>query len=79
MNGLFDILNSDEFQGVIRHALTTAGGATFVTGHFDPTQWQTTVGALMALIGVLLSVAEKKARIIPVSAPAVAPEAPKNA
>lgn len=57
---VFDFINSDEFDGIVRHVLTTVGGATFVTGNMDPTQWQTIAGAVTALVGVAWSLANKK-------------------
>lgn len=57
---LFDLINSDEFDGLVRHFMTWAGGATLVTGNFDPSQWQTIVGAVVTGLGVLWSVANKR-------------------
>lgn len=57
---VFDFLNSDEFDGVIRHIFTTAGGSAVVMSNFDPTQWQTIVGGVATVVGVLWSVASKR-------------------
>jgi hypothetical protein len=57
---IFDFINSDEFDGLVRHILTTVGGMTLVTGHMDPSQWQTIAGAVATLLGVAWSVANKK-------------------
>lgn len=59
---IFDFLNVDEVQGVFRHVLTTAGGALVTHGLVSGTDVNTVVGALVAIVGVLLSVAEKRAR-----------------
>lgn len=57
---VFDFLNSDEFDGVIRHIFTTVGGSAVVMSNFDPTQWQTIVGGVATVVGVLWSVASKR-------------------
>lgn len=57
---VFDFLNSDEVDGIIRHIFTGIGGSTVVANNFDPTQWQTIAGAVAAVLGVLLSVANKR-------------------
>lgn len=57
---MLDFINSDEFDGLIRHFLTAVGGATFITGHMDPAQWQTIAGAVSAVVGVAWSLANKK-------------------
>jgi hypothetical protein len=57
---VFDFINSDEFDGLVRHILTTVGGMTLVTGNMDPSQWQTIAGAVATLLGVAWSVANKK-------------------
>lgn len=57
---VFDLLNSDEFDGTVRHLMTWIGGAGFVTGNFDPAQWQTIAGAVVTVAGVLWSWANKK-------------------
>lgn len=55
----FDWFSSDEVQGFLRHVLTTVGGGAIVTGNFDPTQWQTIVGGVVAVGGVVWSWASK--------------------
>ena len=57
---LFDLINSDEFDGLVRHALTVFGGITVYSNDFDPAQWQTLVGGAVAILGVLWSMANKK-------------------
>lgn len=77
---VFDFLNSDEFDGIIRHIFTTAGGSAVVMSNFDPTQWQTIAGGVAAVVGVLWSVASKRylksgGTVAPAKAPEVAPSA----
>lgn len=45
--------------GVIRHVLTTAGGAMVTAGHLDGSQAQQIAGGIVAVIGVLWSIWEK--------------------
>jgi hypothetical protein len=71
----FDWFNSDEVQGFIRHLMTTAGGGAIVTGNFDPTQWQTVVGAVVSVAGVFWSIASKRAAKNPPAATDAAPHA----
>lgn len=59
----------EQVQGLVRHIMTTLGGVAFVSAHFDPTAWQTVVGAAAIIGGVVWSYLAKK----------LAPEAPKNA
>lgn len=58
----------EQIQGFIRHAMTTLGGISFVSANFDPTAWQTIIGAAAILGGVSWSYLAKK----------TTPEAPKN-
>lgn len=51
---------AEQVQGVIRHVLTTIGGVAFVSQNFDPTAWQTVVGAAAIVGGVAWSYLAKK-------------------
>ena len=52
----------DAILGVVRHGLTAAGGGLVAAGYLDAAGAQTAVGAVVALIGVIWSVWEKRAR-----------------
>lgn len=60
MGFLLDLVNSDEFDGLVRHGLTTVGGGLVANGVFDATQWQTISGAVVIVVGVIWSIASKK-------------------
>lgn len=60
MPNIFDLLNTDEFDGVVRHVFGWLGTGTVITHNFDPTQWQTIAGGAVAILTVLWSVASKK-------------------
>jgi hypothetical protein len=47
---------------LIRHGLTSAGGALVAGGYLDASQAQTVTGALLALAGVGLSMWDKRGR-----------------
>lgn len=47
---------------LIRHGLTIAGGIATGSGYLTESELQTGTGAIVALVGVLLSVFEKKKR-----------------
>ena len=53
-------MNSEAILGIIRHVLTTAGGALVANGTLDANQLNTGAGALVVLIGVIWSVVAKK-------------------
>ncbi len=72
---VFDFLNSDEWDGIVRHVMGVVGTGAVVTHNFDPTQWQSITGAVVVLVTMGWSVASKKylkAGGTPVSAPVVA-------
>jgi hypothetical protein len=50
----------DSILGVLRHVLTTAGGAVAAQGHISEDEVSTAVGALLALVGVVWSVWQKR-------------------
>lgn len=47
---------------LIRHGLTIAGGVATGSGYLTESELQTGTGAVVALVGVLLSVFEKRKR-----------------
>lgn len=47
---------------IIRHGLTIAGGVATGSGYLTESELQTGTGAVVALVGVLLSVFEKRKR-----------------
>lgn len=82
LNVLFDTLNSDEFDGVVRHALTTVGGAVIATGIATNSQWVTISAGVATGLTVLWSIASKTfikkaavAKAVPVATPVVTPNA----
>lgn len=50
----------DQLSGLIRHGLTALGGFLVAKGLVEDSLIQDAIGALMALIGVIWSVAAKK-------------------
>lgn len=53
-------LTKEQIFGIIRHALTAAGGALVAKGVIDEAGLTEAVGALVTLIGVIWSAAVKK-------------------
>ncbi len=47
---------------LIRHGLTIAGGIATGSGYLSESEVQTGTGAIVALVGVLLSIFEKRKR-----------------
>lgn len=54
------MLSQDEILGIIRHVLTSAGGALVTTGWATNGQVQDAVGALMVLGGIAWSIYQKR-------------------
>ena len=50
----------ESILGIIRHVLTTAGGAVAAQGHLTTDDVTISVGAILALLGVVWSVWEKR-------------------
>jgi hypothetical protein len=46
---------------LVRHGLTTLGGGLMASGAVSPTDWDAVVGAVVTLVGLAMSIAEKKA------------------
>lgn len=57
---LFDLVNSDEFDGLVRHSLSTVGGGLIASGALSTDQWQLISGGAVALVAVLWSFASKR-------------------
>ena len=53
-------MNKEVILGLARHVLTAAGGAVAAQGHIAADDVNVVVGALVALLGVLLSVIAKR-------------------
>jgi len=53
-------LTQDQIFGIVRHALTAAGGALVAKGVIDEAGLTEAVGALVTLIGVIWSAMSKK-------------------
>ena len=50
----------DAILGIVRHILTAGGGALVANGVVLEADVQTAIGAIVALVGVVLSVLEKR-------------------
>lgn len=57
---LLDLVNSDEFDGLMRHGLSTVGGGLVAHGVLDATQWSTISGGIAVAVAVIWSVASKR-------------------
>ena len=53
-------MNSESLWGIVRHILTTVGGALVTSGYVSEAQLETLVGAVVILAGVAWSVIQKK-------------------
>jgi hypothetical protein len=50
----------DQVAGIIRHLLTTVGGALVAAGYLTSAEWTTIAGALAVIIGVVWSIITKR-------------------
>lgn len=55
-------MNRDSILGLLRHALTTAGGALVAQGGISDSEVTAVAGSIVTIVGVLWSVAEKRRR-----------------
>ena len=55
-----NLMNSEAVLGIIRHVITTAGGALVANGTIDANQLNTGAGALVVLVGIIWSVVAKR-------------------
>lgn len=53
-------MNKEVILGLARHALTTIGGVLATRGYIDSGMVEGAVGAILTLIGVALSITNKK-------------------
>jgi len=51
---------SQQIAGIVRHVLTFGAGFLVSSGVLDPTQVETIVGGLVAVVGVVWSIVAKK-------------------
>lgn len=47
---------------LVRHALTAGGGALVAGGYLDASQAQAAAGAVLTLVGIVLSLWDKRSR-----------------
>lgn len=55
-------MNKDTLLGFVRHALTFGGGFAVAKGLIDPEMLTEVVGAVVTLVGVVMSALDKKNR-----------------
>lgn len=63
-------MNMDTIWGVVRHALTFAGGFVVAKGWLDDATMNAVVGAIITIGGAVWSVIDKKNRGAPATPPA---------
>ena len=51
---------NDKVAGIIRHALTSLGGALVAGGYLTSDEWTTIAGGLMIVVGVVWSIIAKR-------------------
>lgn len=59
-NFILDLVNSDEFDGLMRHGLSSIGGSLVAAGILSTTDWQTIAGGVSVAVAVVWSFASKK-------------------
>ena len=52
---------NDQIAGVVRHVLTSLGGALVAGGYLTSEEWTAVAGALAVLIGIVWSILVKRA------------------
>jgi hypothetical protein len=52
---------NDQVAGIVRHVLTSLGGALVAGGYLTSEEWTAIAGALAVLIGVIWSILAKRA------------------
>lgn len=55
-------MKREALMGVLRHVLTTAGGALVAAGKLDPEIATESTGVLLALVGLVWSIVSKRER-----------------
>lgn len=56
------MLSNAFVQLIIRHLLTSAGGAAIGSGLVSGADWETVSGAILTIVGVVMSAVEKRKR-----------------
>jgi hypothetical protein len=51
---------NDQIAGIVRHLLTTVGGALVAAGYLTSDEWTAVAGALAIVIGVVWSIITKR-------------------
>jgi hypothetical protein len=51
---------NDQIAGIIRHILTSMGGALVAAGYLTSDEWTAVAGALAVLIGIVWSIITKR-------------------
>ena len=51
---------NDQVAGIVRHILTSVGGALVAAGYLTSDEWTAVAGALAVLIGVVWSIITKR-------------------
>lgn len=54
------IVNQDTVLGIVRHLLTAGGGILVASGYTTNDQWTAISGGVVALVGVIWSILQKK-------------------
>jgi hypothetical protein len=52
---------NDQIAGIVRHVLTSLGGALVAGGYLTSEEWTAVAGALAVLIGLVWSILAKRA------------------
>lgn len=63
-------MNKDTILGIVRHILTIGGGLLVQRGNIDPSQAETLIGAIIAVVGVTWSILSKRKGETPAEPPA---------
>jgi uncharacterized membrane protein YebE (DUF533 family) len=71
-------MDQDTILGIVRHVLTTAGGALVANGVLTGGQLQDAVGAVIALGGIAWSIYQKRGQKARLAAATAAPVSPAS-
>ena len=53
-------MNLEQVLGIVRHSLTFIGGMLIMKGTIDATEWAEMSGSLIAVVGGIWSIMDKK-------------------
>jgi hypothetical protein len=53
-------MSKEKLMGIVRHVLTFVGGGLVILGYSDDAMAQELVGGIMALVGTVWSIIDKK-------------------